>query len=100
MKEDFIVTIPQMKTPQWVIKLFVSLLFAFIICFPLGLKSMPTILAMVLMTMILYLFIHNMGENPADALPFTTMPTPPHTGLDGIDVDNLVAGVPLQNLQK
>ncbi len=41
-----------------------------------------------------------MAENPADALPFTTIPTPPHMGLDGIDVDNLVAGIPIQELNK
>jgi uncharacterized protein YacL len=100
MKEDFIVTIPKMTTPPWVKRLFVALIVAFLICFPLGLKSIPTILAMILMTMILYLFIYNMAENPADALPFTTMPAPPHTGLDGIDVDNLVAGIPIQSFQK
>ena len=100
MKEDFIVSIPQMQTPPWVSKLFVSLIVAFLICFPLGLKSIPTILSMILLTLILYLFIHNMAENPMDALPFTTMPTPPHMGLDGIDVNNMVAGIPLPNLQK
>jgi uncharacterized protein YacL len=100
MKEDFVISIPQIKTPSWVTKLFVSLLIAFLICFPLGLSSIPTIFAMILLTMILYLFIHNMAENPSDALPFTTIPTPPHMGLDGIDVDNLVAGIPIQYLNK
>jgi hypothetical protein len=103
MYEHFVVTIPNTTISQTTKLIFVSLILSFLIIFPLGMKSAPTICAFILMTVVIFIFINNMADNKSDALPSTTIPTPPHTGLDGIDVDNLVAGIPsgvLQNMSQ
>jgi hypothetical protein len=103
MYEHFTLTVPNLNISQTTKLIFVSLILSFLIIFPLGMKSAPTICAFILMAVVLFILINNMAENRSDALPFTTIPTPPHTGLDGIDVDNLVAGIPsgvLQNMSQ
>lgn len=98
MQENFTVSIPHIDIFQYR-TFFISLILAFLIIYPLGIQSIPSILSFIVLTLIIYLFIKSMAqENKSDALPFTTFPTPPHTGLDGIDVDNLVAGVPVSQI--
>ncbi len=94
MQEHFIVSIPSSSPPKWVKTLLTSLIISFIIIYPLGIGSIPSICSFIIMTFIFYLLINNMSENMSGSLPFTTTPNPPHTGLDGIDVNNLIAGIP------
>lgn len=99
MQENFTLSIPHFQFHK-AKTILASLVLAFIIIYPLGLTSTPSIVSFILLAFIIHLLITNMSqENKQDSLPFTTYPTPPHLGLDGIDVDNLVAGVPLPSIQ-
>ncbi len=99
MKENFTLTIPKLELPRSFFKILISLLISFLIIYPLGVSTTTSVCSLILLTIFIYLIINNMNnDNRDDSLPFTTNPVPPHTGLDGIELDNLVAGVPLSKI--
>lgn len=101
MKENFTLQIPKIELPRSFFKILISLLIAFLIIYPLGVSTTTSVCSLILLTIFIYLIISNMNhDNRGDSLPFTTNPVPPHTGLDGIELDNLVAGVPLSTIQQ
>ena len=72
-----------------------SLIFSAIIIYPiLGIGSMESFISFVILFMILFVIISSMtNENLSNELPSTLYPSLPHTGLDGISLNNYVAGM-------
>ena len=59
-----------------------------------GITSIHGILSFVLLFFIIYVIVTSMtNENLSNDLPSTLYPTLPHTGLDGISLNNYVAGM-------
>ncbi len=92
---------PSFSLPPYFYKVLSALIISFIIIFPiLGVGSTASIAALLILTVIVYIIINNMTlESKSDALPFTSYPVPPHTGLDGISLESLIAGTPLSAIQ-
>ncbi len=96
MQENFTITIPSFSPSLLMKQIIFSLIISFIIVYPItGFTTTTSIFVLLILTFIIYLLISNMGINKADNVPFSTYPAPPHTGLDGISLDNLVAGIPV-----
>jgi hypothetical protein len=76
-------------------KIVVSLLISAIIIYPvLGLSSVQSILAMVVLFILLYVILQSMSNsNLENELPSTLYPSMPHLGLDGISLNNYVSGL-------
>ena len=52
-----------------------------------------TIISIILMSIIIFIILSTMtGDGLSIALPSVTYPPPPHLGLDGVSLDNAVAG--------
>ena len=81
----------------------VSILLAMLLCYPtIGIKTVPSILATILLTIMFYIIITSMGED-SNVLPSIITPYPPHMGLDGISMQSYTAGLSpdkLLNLQR
>ena len=75
-----------------------SLIFSAIIIYPiLGIGSMESFISFIILFMILFVIISSMtNENLSNELPSTLYPSLPHTGLDGISLNNYVAGMDVQ----
>ena len=84
------------KTPHFkhVAITITSLILAFVLVFPiLGMTNVPAVLSFLLMFMILQIILLSMSrENLSNEMPSTLYPSLPHMGLDGISVNNYVAG--------
>jgi hypothetical protein len=95
MQEHFIVKIPHIQFTQTMYLILVSLILSFIIIYPImGIGSITSIFAFLILAIILYIIVSNMSqENKSSALPSTAYPVPPHLGLDGISLDSMVAGM-------
>ena len=76
-------------------KIIASLLISAIIIYPvLGLSSVQSILAMIILFVLLYVILQSMSNNNLEnELPSTLYPTMPHLGLDGINLNNYVSGL-------
>jgi hypothetical protein len=76
-------------------KIIVCLLISAIIIYPvLGLSSVQSILAMVILFILLYVILQSMSNsNLQNELPSTLYPSMPHLGLDGISLNNYVSGL-------
>jgi hypothetical protein len=80
-------------------KIIVCLLISAIIIYPvLGLSSIQSILAMVILFTLLYVILQSMSNNNLqNELPSTLYPSMPHLGLDGISLNNYVSGLTPKN---
>ena len=76
-------------------KIIVCLLISAIVIYPvLGLSSVQSILAMVILFILLYVILQSMSNNNLqNELPSTIYPSMPHSGLDGISLNNYVSGL-------
>jgi hypothetical protein len=102
MKEHFgfNVSIPNLTIPSFFYKTIFSMIVAFIIVYPIGFSKIPLIFAFILLSAFFYIILSSItSDSFADSLPSTTYPPPPHTGLDGISLNNLVAGIPLHRIE-
>jgi len=62
--------------------------------------SISIILSFILLFMIIYVIITSItNENLSNELPSTLYPSLPHTGLDGISLNNYMAGMDVSNFQ-
>ena len=79
-------------------KIIISLIISFIITFPvLGFSTIPAILSFIILFFIIYIIIVSMtNENLSNELPSTLYPIFPHSGLDGISLNNYVAGMDIK----
>ena len=95
MQEHFIVKIPHIQITNTIYTVLASLIIAFLIIYPIiGIGSITSIFAFLILTIIFYILLNNMSqENKSDSLPSTAYPVPPHLGLDGISIDSLIAGL-------
>ncbi len=95
MQEHFIVKIPHIQITNTVYSVLASLIIAFLIIYPImGIGSITSIFAFLILTIIFYILLNNMSqENKSDSLPSTAYPVPPHLGLDGITLNNIMAGI-------
>ena len=55
--------------------------------------SITTILSFILLFLIIYVIFNSMSSTNPNDLPSTLYPSMPHTGLDGISLNNYVAGM-------
>ena len=99
MKEHFIITLNRTSHFKHLGTFFISLIIAFIIVFPIiGIQSVPSILSFLLLFIIIYIILMSMSkENLSNELPSTLYPSLPHTGLDGISLNNYIAGTSVSN---
>lgn len=74
----------------WFFTNIIPFVLAFVIVyFIAGKVTIGSVLIMVLLSIMIYIFINNMtGSNMVGALPRSTYPVPPHLGLDGISSEN------------
>jgi len=62
--------------------------------------SISIILSFILLYMIIFVIMSSItNENLSNDLPSTLYPSLPHTGLDGISLNNYVAGMDVTNYQ-
>lgn len=70
------------------------ILSAIIISTTIGINKLEGWLSLILLAMIFYVILLTMSnENLSNELPSSLYPTTPHTGLDGISLNNYVAGM-------
>jgi len=76
-------------------KIVICLLISAIIIYPvLGLSSVQSILAMVVLFILFFVILQSMSNNNLqNELPSTLYPSMPHLGLDGISLNNYVSGL-------
>jgi hypothetical protein len=88
------ISIPQTINFNGVILLISCFIISGIIIVPiLGFKSVTAIISFILLYTLLYLIFSSMStQNLYNELPSTLYPSMPHTGLDGISLNNYVAG--------
>jgi len=90
------------KIPHYSFKDFYIIIVTFIltllIILPIGLFKITSMISFVILFVLIYIIIKTMStENLANDLPSSLYPSMPHTGLDGISLDNYVAGVKTNN---
>jgi tetrahydromethanopterin S-methyltransferase subunit C len=88
------ISIPQTINFNGLILVISCFIISAIIIFPvLGLKSITSIISFILLYALLYLIFSSMSsQNLYNELPTTLYPSMPHTGLDGISLNNYIAG--------
>lgn len=96
-----IVIVPHLSLNHTIYKAISSLILSFLIVYPIiGITSIEAIAALVIMSIIFYILIDNMSlENKSTSLPSTAYPVSPHLGLDGISIDNLMAGTNISQIK-
>ncbi len=95
MKENFSIEIPRNplsgNIPKYLISLFISLV---IVYTTIGFKNIViSILCILILMVLFYILISSYTLQNGLTTESTTYPTPPHLGLDGISIDNLVSGL-------
>jgi hypothetical protein len=100
MKEHFNIVIPRFNNLFKWSKIIVCLILSFIVVFPiLGYSTIPAILSFIILFFILYIIMNSItNENLSNDLPNTLYPSMPHTGLDGISLNNYIAGMDINSL--
>ncbi len=95
MKENFSIEIPKNpfigKIPIYLISFIISLL---IVYTTIGFKNIiMSIICLLLLMVLFYILISSFSLNNGLSTDSTTYPVPPHLGLDGISMNNLVSGL-------
>ena len=98
---SFTIKIPSHRTFLRFKYIFISFILAVLIVIPIFNKTqinIVTILSTLLLTGIIYIIIMSMSnENLSNELPKYLYPSLPHTGLDGISLNNYVSGMDLSS---
>jgi hypothetical protein len=73
----------------------ISLIISAVIVFPiLGFRTATAFISFILLYFLIYIIIVSISsENISNELPSTLYPSEPHLGLDGISLNNYVAGM-------
>ncbi len=95
MKEDFSIEIPRNpftgKIPIYLISFVISALIVFT---TIGFKNIVMSIICILILMVLfYILMSSFTLQNGLSTDSTTYPVPPHLGLDGISINNLVSGL-------
>lgn len=94
MQENFLVSVPTFKPTRRTILIIIALIISVAIVIPLiGFKSEIAIFVVFILAIIIFILLTNTNNNMANAVPSTVYPVPPHLGLNGISLNNLIAGV-------
>lgn len=95
MRENFTIKIPNSFNLNGVFVIVICLIISAVIIYPvMGFNTVQGYLSFLLLFFIIYVISISMtNENLSNELPSTLYPTPPHTGLDGISLNNYVAGM-------
>ena len=100
MRENFTISIKNSYYFPNLSKILVSIILSIIIVYPiLGVGTLESFLSFIILFGILYVIISSLSnENLSNELPSTLYPSLPHTGLDGISLNNYVAGMQLDKM--
>ncbi len=95
MKEDFSIEIPRNplvgKIPIYLISFVISLV---IVYTTIGFKNVVmSIICLLLLMVLFYILLSSLTLHNGLTTDSTTYPVPPHLGLDGISVNNLISGL-------
>ena len=95
MKEDFSIEIPRNpfsgKIPIYLISFIISLI---IIYTTIGFKNIiMSIICILILMLLFYIILSSFSLQNGLSTESTTYPVPPHLGLDGISMNNLVSGL-------
>ena len=95
MIENFTIRIPNSFNLNGIFVIIICLIISAIIIYPImGFNTVQGYLSFLLLFFIIYVIAISMtNENLSNELPSTLYPTSPHTGLDGISLNNYVAGM-------
>lgn len=95
MQENFLVSVPTFKPTRRTILIIIALIISVAIVIPLiGFRSEIAIFVVFILAIIIFiLLVNSNGNNMANAVSSTVYPVPPHLGLNGISLNNLIAGV-------
>lgn len=95
MRENFTIKFANSFNFNGVFVIIICLIISAVIIYPvMGFNTVQSILSFLLLFFIIYVISISMSnENLSNELPSTLYPTPPHTGLDGISLNNYVAGM-------
>jgi hypothetical protein len=95
MQENFTISIRNGRNLNFLKKIVISFLITAAIIYPtVGFNSLTSILTFIILYGIVYILVTSMtNENLSNELPSTLYPSSPHTGLDGISLNNYVAGM-------
>ena len=106
MRENFDISFSRENNYTYIWKIIICLLITFLIMgLSTGLNfakfgSISVILSFILLFMIIYVIMSSItNENLSNELPSTLYPSLPHTGLDGISLNNYIAGMDVTNYQ-
>jgi hypothetical protein len=95
MKENFSIEIPRNpligKIPIYLISFMISLI---IVYTTIGFKNIVmSILCILILALLFYIIVSSYTLHNGLSTETTTYPVPPHLGLDGISMNNLVSGL-------
>ncbi len=95
MKENFSIEIPRNpfigKIPTYLISIIISLV---IVYTTVGFKNiMISIICLLILVILFYIILSSFSLQNGLSTDSTTYPVPPHLGLDGISMNNLVSGL-------
>lgn len=95
MKEDFSIEIPRTpfsgKIPIYLISFIISLV---IVYTTIGFKNIiMSIICLLILMVLFYILLSSFSLQNGLSTDSTTYPVPPHLGLDGISISNLISGI-------
>jgi uncharacterized membrane protein YoaK (UPF0700 family) len=95
MQENFLVSVPHFKPTRNTVLTIIALIISVAIVIPLiGFRNEMAIFVVFILAIIIFMLLVNANSNNMpNAIPSTVYPVPPHLGLNGISLNNLVAGV-------
>jgi hypothetical protein len=101
MQENFVISAPTFFYYKNFKSFFVSIIISLIIIYPIFRKnflSINSIISFVVLTFIIFFIISSItNENLSNEMPSYLYPNLPHTGLDGISLNNYVAGLDVKS---
>jgi c-di-AMP phosphodiesterase-like protein len=99
--KSFTIKIPNYRILSQFKYIFISFIIAILIVIPIFNKTqinMVSVVSTLLLTGIIYIIIMSMSnENLSNEMPSYLYPSLPHTGLDGISLNNYVSGMDLSS---
>ena len=100
MQENFTIAVPNFKVVGQYYKFFISLIISLLIIVPIFRKdglNLSSISCTIVLTLIIFVIITSISnENLYNETPSYLYPSLPHTGLDGISLNNYVSGLDLE----
>lgn len=95
MRENFTISVSNGYNYGYLWKILIALVISIVIVYPImGIGSIQSVVCIIILYLIIYVIMSSItNENLSNDLPSTLYPSLPHTGLDGISLNNYVAGM-------